>query len=66
MILLAILATVYYQMFKKINIKILYATIALAFAINLLIDGVVARYTPKGSSARPFAKRVRKNIRWTT
>ena len=28
-VLLAILATVYYQMFKKINIKILYATIAL-------------------------------------
>ena len=59
-VLLAILATVYYQMFKKINIKILYATIALAFAINLLIDGVVMRGIRQGSSARPFAKQVQK------
>ena len=66
MVLLAILATVYYQMFKKINIKILYATIALAFAINLLIDGVVMRGIRQGSSARPFAKQVQKNIRWMT
>ena len=55
-VLLAILATVYYQMFKKINIKILYATIALAFAINLLIDGVVMRGIRQGSSARPFCQ----------
>ena len=47
-------------MFKKINIKILYATIALAFAINLLIDGVVMRGIRQGSSARPFAKQVQK------
>ena len=59
-VLLAILATVYYQMFKKINIKILYATIALAFAINLLIDGVVMRGIRQGSSARPFAEQVQK------
>lgn len=59
-VLLAILTTVYYQMFKKINIKILYATIALAFAINLLIDGVVMRGIRQGSSARPFAKQVQK------
>lgn len=57
-VLLAILATVYYQMFKKINIKILYATIALSFAINLLIDGVVMRGIRQGSSARPFAEQV--------
>lgn len=37
-VVLVVLAIVYYQMFKKINIKILYATIALMFAINLLID----------------------------
>ncbi len=59
-VLLAILATVYYQMFKKINIKILYATIALSFAINLLIDGVVMRGIRQGSSARPFAEQVQK------
>ena len=38
---LLVLAIVYYQMFKKINIKILYATIALTFALNLLADGVL-------------------------
>ncbi len=59
-VLLVILAVVYYQMFKKINIKILYATIALAFGINLLIDGVVMRGIRLGSSARPFAKQVQK------
>lgn len=57
-IVLFILATVYYQMFKKINIKILYATIALTFAVNLLIDGVVMRGIRQGSSARPFAEQV--------
>ena len=60
LVVLAILATVYYQMFKKINIKILYATIALAFGINLLIDGVVMRGIRQGSSARPFAEQVQK------
>ena len=38
---LLVLGIVYYQMFKKINIKILYATIALTFALNLLADGVL-------------------------
>lgn len=55
---LAILGTVYYQMFKKINIKILYATIALAFAVNLLIDGVIMRGFRTGNSSRPFAERL--------
>lgn len=57
---LVALLTVFYQMFKKINIKILYATIALTFCINLLIDGVVMRGVRAGSSARPFAERIRK------
>ncbi len=60
-ILLVFLATVYYQMFKKINIKILYATIALSFAINLLIDGAVMRGIRQGSSSRPFAEQVMKD-----
>lgn len=34
----AMLGTVYYQLFKRINIKILYATIALAFSVNLLVN----------------------------
>lgn len=61
-IVLAVLITVYYQMFKKINIKILYATIALSFAVNLLIDGVIMRGIRQGSSARPFAEQVRKEF----
>lgn len=61
LITLAILSIVYYQMFKKINIKILYATIALTFAVNLLIDGVVMRGIREGSSARPFAEQVKKD-----
>lgn len=54
------LITVFYQMSKKINIKILYATIALSFTLNLLIDGVIMRGVRKGASTRPFAVRVRK------
>ena len=34
------LATVYYQLFKKINIKILYASIALTFAVNMLVNAI--------------------------
>lgn len=37
---LAMVGTVGYQLFKKINIKILYATIALTFAVNLLVNAV--------------------------
>lgn len=32
------LAVVYYQMLKRINIKILYATIALTYSVNLLLN----------------------------
>jgi len=56
--LLAILLTVGYQMFKKINLKILYSTIALMFATNLLIDGVIMRGIREGTSSRPFAQQV--------
>lgn len=59
-IVLLALLTVLYQMFKKINIKILYATIALSFTINLLIDGVIMRGIRQDGSARPFAERVMK------
>ena len=55
------LGMVYYQMFKKINIKILYATIALTFTVNLLIDGVVMRSIREGNSCQPFAERIRRD-----
>ncbi|WP_080903702.1 glycosyltransferase family 39 protein [Parabacteroides sp. Marseille-P3160] len=41
LLLLATLGTVYYQMFKRINIKMLYATILLTFCVNLLYNAVV-------------------------
>lgn len=59
-IVLLALITVLYQMSKKINIKILYATIALTFTINLLIDGVIMRGIRQNGSARPFAEKVTK------
>lgn len=62
LILLLALSTVYYQMFKKINIKILYATIALTFCVNLLIDGVIMRGIRQGVSSRPFAEQVVKDF----
>lgn len=61
LVVLLILGSVFYQMSKKINIKILYSTIALTFAINLLIDGVVMRGIRMGGSARPFAEQVKEN-----
>ncbi|MDO4756322.1 MAG: glycosyltransferase family 39 protein, partial [Parabacteroides sp.] len=61
LVVLLILGSVFYQMSKKINIKILYSTIALTFTINLLIDGVVMRGIRMGGSARPFAEQVKEN-----
>lgn len=58
LVLLIALLTLCYQLFKKINIKILYATIALTFCVNLLIDGVIMRGVREGSSSRPFAERI--------
>lgn len=60
LVVLTALVTVFYQMQKKINIKMLYATIFLAFSINLVVDGIVMRGIRKGSSSRPFAERILK------
>ncbi|MDR1402205.1 MAG: glycosyltransferase family 39 protein [Tannerellaceae bacterium] len=59
-VVLVALITAFYQMRKKINIKMLYATIFLIFSINLVIDGVVMRGVRKGSSSRLFAERILK------
>ena len=59
---LIILFTTYYQMSKKINIKILYATIALAFAINLYADGVIVHALRERSSCKEFAKELKDNF----
>ncbi len=60
LLLLTSLAILFYQMSKKINIKMLYATIGVTFAINLLIDGVIMRGVRQESSSRPFAEQVMK------
>ncbi|MDD4514369.1 glycosyltransferase family 39 protein [Massilibacteroides sp.] len=52
---------VWYQMFKKINIKILYSTIALAFAVNMIVDGVVMYNQRAATSSRPFAEQIMKD-----
>jgi 4-amino-4-deoxy-L-arabinose transferase-like glycosyltransferase len=54
-LMLAALVTVFYQMRKKINLKMLYAAIFLVFTINLLIDGVIMRAIRNAGSSRPFA-----------
>jgi hypothetical protein len=59
-VVLAALITVFYQMRRKINIKMLYATIFLVFSINSVVDGVVMRGIRAGSSSRPFAERILK------
>ncbi|MDR2469857.1 MAG: glycosyltransferase family 39 protein [Tannerella sp.] len=59
LLLLFSLAVLFYQMRKKINIKIVYATIFLVFCTNLFIDGVIMKEIRKQGSARPFAEEVR-------
>ncbi|OAV70540.1 4-amino-4-deoxy-L-arabinose transferase [Bacteroidales bacterium Barb6] len=57
-LLLLSIGIVCYQIFRKINIKILYATIALLFCINLLTDGIIMRGERKSTSVRPFAEQI--------
>lgn len=59
LILISII-TVIYQTTKRINIKILYATLLMTFCINLFIDGIVMQGIKNDSSARPFAERISK------
>lgn len=59
-LLLIALGILLYQMFRKINIKILYATIGLAFALNLVTDGVFMYTIREGSSCKAFATRIKK------
>ena len=57
---LFVVGTVIYQLSKKINIKILYSTIALVFAVNLMIDGIVMPGLRNGTSSRMFAEQIKK------
>lgn len=55
------LCTVFYQMRKKINIKILYATIGLVFTLNLLHDGVLVKSLRESYSCRIFAEQIKRD-----
>ncbi len=50
--------TVIYQMTKRINIKILYATIFVMLCVNFFIDGIVMKSIREHTSAQPFAKKI--------
>ncbi|MDR3267656.1 MAG: glycosyltransferase family 39 protein [Tannerella sp.] len=66
LLILALLAcsllTVCYHMKKKINIKILYASLFLVFCANLFVDGVLMRSIRNEGSARPFAEAIRQDF----
>jgi len=52
------LGAVCYQMFRKINLKILYATIGLMVCVNFMIDGIIMRGERISNSSRPFAEKI--------
>ncbi|PNE26738.1 dolichyl-phosphate-mannose--protein mannosyltransferase [Tannerella sp. oral taxon 808] len=58
-ILATALLTVGYQMLRRINIKILYASLFLTVALNLFIDGAVMHSLRNHTSSRAFAERIR-------
>jgi 4-amino-4-deoxy-L-arabinose transferase-like glycosyltransferase len=51
-----------YHLRKKINIKILYASIFVVFCINLFIDGVAMRGIRNETSSRHFAEEIQKDF----
>ncbi len=57
-LVLAVLMIQFYQLSRKINIKILYTTIGLMFCVNFLIDGVIMRGIRNGTSSQAFAERI--------
>ena len=57
-LLLGAIITAIYQTTKRINIKILYATILLTFCLNLFIDGIIMNGIKNDSSPRPFAEQI--------
>jgi putative uncharacterized protein (fragment) len=59
-ILATALLTVGYQMLRRINIKILYASLFLTVALNLFIDGAVMHSLRNRTSSRAFAERIRR------
>jgi hypothetical protein len=56
LVLLLALGILFYQLLKKINIKILYATIGLTLATYLMVDGVVMRSIRNSASSKQVAE----------
>ncbi|MDR2498438.1 MAG: glycosyltransferase family 39 protein [Tannerellaceae bacterium] len=52
------IGTLIYQAVRRNNLKALYASALLTFALNLLIDGVIMRSIRNGNSSRPFAQHI--------
>jgi 4-amino-4-deoxy-L-arabinose transferase-like glycosyltransferase len=50
--------TVICQTAKRINLKILYATILVTFSLNIFVDGIVMKGIKNDSSPRPFAEQI--------
>ena len=61
LLLLTAACVLFYQLRKKINIKILYASIFVVFCLNLFIDGVAMRTIRNETSSHPFAKEIQKD-----
>jgi 4-amino-4-deoxy-L-arabinose transferase-like glycosyltransferase len=59
LLLTAAILTVCYQIYRKIHIKIIYASLFLVFCTNLYIDGVIMTGLRREGSARSFAAQVR-------
>jgi 4-amino-4-deoxy-L-arabinose transferase-like glycosyltransferase len=57
---LAAIACLLYHIYRKNNLKLLYSTIFLTFAINLAIDGIIMRNIQNTTSAKPFATLITK------
>jgi len=60
-LLIASVIIVIYLTRKRNNLKILYSTIFLAFALNIFIDGAVMKGVRDNGSARHFAEQIRQD-----
>ena len=61
LMLLFAICTLCYQLKKKINLKMLYASVFVVLCLNLFIDGVVMPEVRNDASSRPFAEEIKKD-----
>ncbi len=60
-ILVLAIYILFYQLQKKNNLKLLYATVGVILAINLVADGIFIPAFKNGVSVRPFAEKIQSN-----